>query len=141
MTEAEEFNTQEPDRPVEEVDEFDFQDEEFKRLIEEYAQNYEGDDDEDSVSVNDDGKKLLSILFQKKKLKLTLVDDIVEPMKIDNETKVYNVEVRKNKFNKLEKVSLRLMKICTEGGVSRACQRKIHSLFNETLQDVKSLRK
>ena len=70
-----------------------------------------------------------------------MIDDIVEPMEIDDETIVYNVEVRKNKFNKLEKISLRLMKICTEGGVSRACQRKIHSLFNETLQDVKSLRK
>lgn len=56
ITEAEEFNTQEPDGPVEEVDEFDFEDEEFKKLIEEYATSYEGDDDEDSMSVNDDGK-------------------------------------------------------------------------------------
>lgn len=75
------------------------------------------------------------------KKKLTLVENVVDPMEVDDETTVYNVEVRKNKFNKLEKISLRLMKICTEGGVSRACQRKIHSLFNETLQDVTLWRK
>ena len=59
----------ETDGPVEEVDEFDFQDEEFRKLIEEYAQNYESDDDVDSVSASDSGKKQFSVLFQKKKLK------------------------------------------------------------------------
>ena len=47
----------ETDGPVEEVDEFDFQDEEFRKLIEEYAQNYESDDDVDSVSASDSGEK------------------------------------------------------------------------------------
>ncbi|KAG1463170.1 hypothetical protein G6F56_005346 [Rhizopus delemar] len=108
LTETEKLNTQETDGPVEEVDKFDFQGEEFRKLIEEYAQNYKSDDDVDSVSAND-----------------------IEPIEIDDETIVHNVEVRKNKFNKLGKISLHLMKICTEGGVSRACQRKIHFLFNE----------
>ncbi|KAG1434561.1 hypothetical protein G6F56_014267 [Rhizopus delemar] len=57
VTETEELNTQETDGLVEEVDEFDFQDEEFRKLIEEYAQNYESDDDVDSVSASDSGKK------------------------------------------------------------------------------------
>ncbi|KAG1436810.1 hypothetical protein G6F56_013399 [Rhizopus delemar] len=70
VTETEELKTQETDGPVEEVDEFDFQDVKFRKLIEKYTQNYESDDDIDSVSASDS-----------------------EPMEIDDETIVYNVEV------------------------------------------------
>lgn len=62
-------------------------------------------------------------------------------MDIDEEAIIYDTSVRKNEFNMLERISLRLQKIFTEGSVTRSSQRLITGLVNEVLENVDKLRK
>lgn len=66
---------------------------------------------------------------------------IGEPMDIDEEEVVYNVNVPLNEFSKIEQYSLRLQKIFTMASISVENQKDIRGLFNEVLSEAESLRK
>ncbi|KAG1439577.1 hypothetical protein G6F56_012253 [Rhizopus delemar] len=105
---------------VQEVLEYDFDDDEFNSLVNNYLENYE---DSENISVSDN-----------------VDEDNAEPMDIDEEAIIYDTSVRKNEFNMLERISLRLQKIFTEGSVTRSNQRLITGLVNEVLENVDKLR-
>lgn len=64
-----------------------------------------------------------------------------EPMDIDEEEVIYNVNVPLNEFSKIEQYSLRLQKIFTMASISVDNQKDIRGLFNEVLSEAGSLRK